>query len=190
MCVHGGCVRACVRPITRRQIDTLAVLLQVEKKVKHVCVFAHCKSEHASGDVRSACVCGVRSACTCKWRCCLRFWVLRGVNWSSDCCVLVMFCSSGFWLRLSVARFWLVDAVEVHFGVYCFLSCGSGHTLWPLRTWRRRPLPRNARKARRCEWASTPGNRRSEPKQPRCERVNPNPIVLRQTTMRKNVSDK
>ena len=48
-------------------------------------------------------------------------------------------CGSGFWLHLSVARFWLAEAglrcsLQFNLGVLAFCRVGSGDTLWPVRT--------------------------------------------------------
>ena len=66
-------------------------------------------------------------------------------QWCSDGCALGLFCSSGFWLRLFVARFCLADVGR---GVRCrsiwsvsaFCRVGSGDTVWPVGTLERRQV--------------------------------------------------
>ena len=59
---------------------------------------------------------------TCKWRYCCRSGALHGVS-GVPIVVLMLFCSSGFWLHLFVARLRLVEVFAVvPLGAPCFLS--------------------------------------------------------------------
>ena len=71
---------------------------------------------------RLFCVASDMLSVTCKWRYCCRSRALHGGS-GVPIVVLVFFCSSGFWLRLFVARLRLVEVfAAVPLGAPCFLS--------------------------------------------------------------------